>query len=140
MGDHLPAVLSAYRSTPDSSPYRMVYGVEMTMPINLVVGEVGQQRSNVHCPVEYVEWLKGSIRDAHTLPRENLKKAAKKQKKGYGEASRNVFCSMETGSGAFTLPLAVVNCAIRTGAHGWCWLRSVLLRTGSNAMLVLIRK
>ncbi len=32
-----PAVLSAYRSTPHSStglsPYRMVYGVEMTMPI-----------------------------------------------------------------------------------------------------------
>ncbi len=33
--DHLPAALSAYRSTPHSStglsPYRMVYGVEMTM-------------------------------------------------------------------------------------------------------------
>ncbi len=58
------------------------------MPIDLVVGEVGQQRPNVHCPVEYVEWLKGSIWDAHTLARENLKKAAKRQKKGYGEASR----------------------------------------------------
>ncbi len=68
----------------------MVYGVEMTMPIDLVIGEVGQQRPNVHCPVEYVEWLKGSIRDAHTTARENLKKAAKRQKKGYGEASRNV--------------------------------------------------
>ena len=92
--DHLPTILSAYHSTPHSSmglsPYRMVYGVEMTMPIDLVVGEVGQQRPNVHCPVEYVEWLKGSIRDAHTLARENLKKAAKRQKKGYGEASRNV--------------------------------------------------
>ncbi len=92
--DHLPAVLSAYHSTPHSStglsPYRMVYGVEMTMPIDLVIGEVGQQRPNVHCPVEYVEWLKGSIRDAHTLARENLKKATKRQKKGYGEASQNV--------------------------------------------------
>ncbi len=43
--DHLPAVLSAYRSTTHSStvlsPYHMVYGVEMTMPIDLVVGEVG---------------------------------------------------------------------------------------------------
>ncbi len=44
--DYLPAVLSAYRSTLHSStglsPYRMVYGVEMTMPIDLVIGEVGR--------------------------------------------------------------------------------------------------
>ncbi len=92
--DHLPAVLRTYCSAPHSStglsPYHMVYGVEMTMSIDLVVGEVGQQRPNVHCPVDYVEWLKGSIPDAHTLARENLKKAAKRQKKGYGEASRNI--------------------------------------------------
>ncbi len=89
--DHLPAVLSAYRSTPHSStglsPYQMVYGVEMTVPIDLVIDEVGRQRPGVHCPVEYVEWLRGSIRDAHTLA--NLKKAAKWQKRGYGEASRD---------------------------------------------------
>ena len=92
-GDHLPAVLSACRSTPHSStglsPYRMVYGVEITMPIDLVIGEVGRQRPEVHCPVEYVEWLRGCIRDAHTLARTNLKKAAKRQKRGYGEASRD---------------------------------------------------
>ena len=67
----------------------MVYGVEMTMPIDLVIGEVGRQRPDVHCPVEYVEWLRGFIRDAHTLARANLKKAAKRQKSGYGEASRD---------------------------------------------------
>ncbi len=53
--DRLPSVLSAYRSTPHSSTglssYRMVYGVEMTMPVNLVIGEVGQGWPNVHCPV-----------------------------------------------------------------------------------------
>ena len=42
--DHLPAVLSAYRSTPHSStgviPYCMVYRIEMTMPIDVVIGEV----------------------------------------------------------------------------------------------------
>ncbi len=89
--DHLPAVLSAYRSTPHCStglsPYRMVYGVEMTMPIDLVVGEGGQQWPNVHCPVEYVEKLKGSTWDAHALSRENLKKAVERQNKGYGEAN-----------------------------------------------------
>ncbi len=50
--DQLPAVLSAYHSTsppPHSStglsPYRMVYGVEMTMPIDLVIGEIRRKGS-----------------------------------------------------------------------------------------------
>ena len=67
----------------------MVYRREMTMPIDLVIGEVGRQRPEVHCSVEYVEWLCGSIRDAHTLARANLKKAAKRQKRGYGKDSRD---------------------------------------------------
>ncbi len=79
--DHLPAVLSKYCSTLYSStglsPYHMVYGVEMTLPIDLVIG--------VHCPIEYVKWLCGSIWDAHAIARANLKKTVKRQKKGYGE-------------------------------------------------------
>ncbi len=103
----------------------MVYGVVMTMPIDLVVSEVGQQRPNVHCPVQYVEWLKGSIWDAHTLAKENLKKAAKRQKKAMVKPVEMFVFNMETGFGAFTLPLTVLNCIIRTGAHGWCWLKLV---------------
>ncbi len=68
----------------------MVYGVEITIPIDKVIGEVGRQRPEVHCPVEYVEWLRGSIRDVHTLARANLKESAKWQKRGYGDASRDV--------------------------------------------------
>ncbi len=49
------------------SPYRIVYGVEMTMPIDLVIIEVGQQWPEVYCPIEYVEWLRGSIWDAHAI-------------------------------------------------------------------------
>ena len=45
--DQLPALLSAYRSTPHGStgvsPYRMLYGVEMTMPLDLVIGDVGRE-------------------------------------------------------------------------------------------------
>ncbi len=52
--DQLPALLSAYRSTPHGSmgmsPYRMLYGVEMTMPLDLVIGDVGRERPEVHCP------------------------------------------------------------------------------------------
>ncbi len=57
------------------------------MPLDLVIGDVGRERPDVYCPTEYVEWLRGSIRDAHAIARANLKKAAKHQKKGYGETS-----------------------------------------------------
>ncbi len=91
LDDQLPALLSAYRSTPHDStglsPYCMLYGEEMTMPLDLVIGDVGRERPGVHCPTEYLEWLRGSIRDAHAMARANLKKATKRQKKGYGETS-----------------------------------------------------
>ena len=89
--DQIPALLGAYRSTPHSStgvnPYHMLYGVEMTMPFYLVIGDVGWEWPDVHCPTEYVEWLSGSIKGAHAIARTNLKKAAKRQKKGYGETN-----------------------------------------------------
>ncbi len=92
--DHLPAALSAYHSTPQSStgvsPFCMLHGVEIVMPLDLVTGEVGQQKPEVHCPNEYVEWLHTSLRDVHTVARTNLKKSAKQQKRGYGKASRTV--------------------------------------------------
>ena len=43
--DQLPALLSAYCSTPHGgtsvSPYCMLHGVEMTMPLDLVISDVG---------------------------------------------------------------------------------------------------
>ncbi len=91
-GDHLPTVLSAYRATPHSStglsPHLMVYGIAINLPVDLLFGEMGRERPTVHCPCEYMEWLRSSLRDAHTLAWANLKKAAKRQKKGYGESNR----------------------------------------------------
>ncbi len=79
--DHLPVALSAYRSTPHSSMgvslFRMLYGVEMTMPLDLVTGEVGRPKLDVHWPNGYVEWLRNSIRDVHSVARTSLKKSAK---------------------------------------------------------------
>ncbi len=66
----------------------MLYVVELTKPLDLVIGDVGRERPDVHCPTEYVEWLRGSIRDAHAIARAKLKKAAKHQKKTYGKTSQ----------------------------------------------------
>ncbi len=60
------------------------------MPLDLVIGEVARQKPKVHCPIEYMDWLHASIRDVHTVARVNLKKSAKWQKRGYGEASHIV--------------------------------------------------
>ena len=60
----------------------------MTMPLDLVIGDFGCEQPEVHCPMEYIEWLRRSIRDAQAMARTNLKKAAKCQKRGYGKASR----------------------------------------------------
>ena len=128
--DQLPALLSAYRSTPHSSMgvslCHMVYGVEMTMPLDLVIGNVGREWPNVYSPTEYVEWLRGSIRDAHAMARTNLKEAAKCLKRGYGETSQTA--TFQQGDWVRRVyPLAVVvNCSTEIEGHGLCWLKQVL--------------
>ena len=60
----------------------------MNMQLDLVIGEVGRWKPEVHCLNEYVEWLRASRRDEHSVASTNLKKSAKRQKRGYGKASR----------------------------------------------------
>ncbi len=92
--DHLPATLCAYRSTPHAStgvsPYKMVYGVEMTLPMDLMLGDTGPEQPGQECPYEYVEWIKDSLRRAHSRARKTLKTSAKRQRRGYGEPNRIV--------------------------------------------------
>ncbi len=66
----------------------MLYVTKMTMALDLVIGEVARQRPEIHCPIEYMEWLYSSIRYMYlyTLARANLKKATKWPKSGYGKA------------------------------------------------------
>ncbi len=91
--DHLSAALSVYRSTPHSStgasPFRMLYGVEMTMPLDVVIGEVGRQKPDVQALSSM--WNGYTLLlEMPTVTRANLKKSAKRQKRGYGEASCTV--------------------------------------------------
>ncbi len=71
--DHLPAALCAYRSTPHAStgvsPHKMVYGVEMTLPLDLMLGDTGPEQPEQECPYEYVEWIKDSLCRAHSRAR-----------------------------------------------------------------------
>ncbi len=92
--DHLPATLCAYRSTPHTStgvsPHKMVYGVEMTLTLDLMLGDTGPEQAAKECPYEYVEWINDSLRRAHDHARKTLKASAKRQRRSYGEPNRIV--------------------------------------------------
>ncbi len=92
--DHLPAALCTYRSTPHAStgvsPHKMVYRVEMTLPLDLMLGDTGPEQPEQECPYEYVEWIKDSLRRAHGRARKTLKTSAKRQRRAYGELNRIV--------------------------------------------------
>ena len=89
--EHLPAVSCAYRSTPhDSSgvsPFRMVFGHDITLPIDLQ-NDVGLRHKFPTCPNEYVEWLRQTLYLGHDVARDKLKIAAARQKKNYQEQCR----------------------------------------------------
>ncbi len=72
--DHLPASLCAYRSTPHAStgvsPHKMVYGIEMTLPLDLMLGDTGPEQAAKECLYEYVEWITDSLRRAHDRARD----------------------------------------------------------------------
>ncbi len=92
--DYLPAALCAYRSTPHAStgvsPDKMVYGVEMMLPLDLMLGNTGPEQPEHECPYEYVEWIKDYLRHAHSRTCKTLKTSAKHQCREYGEPNQIV--------------------------------------------------
>ena len=99
--DHLPAVCCAYRSTPHEStgvsPFRMVFGRNITLPIDLQ-NDVGLHQQFPECPSEYVEWLRQTLYLGHDLARSKLKVAAAHQKKELsGEVPRSEFYTRRMG-------------------------------------------
>ncbi len=79
--NHLPEAICAYRSTPHASTgistHKMVYGIEMTFPLDFMLGDTGQEQANDNCPYQYVEWIKDSLfpTTAPTTLRERLQNA-----------------------------------------------------------------
>ena len=70
-------------------PYHMFYGIEMTLPLDFMLGDAGPDRLPMVRPNEYVECLRGAIQDAHIRAQRPLKDATSWQKH-YGVSSRNV--------------------------------------------------
>ena len=56
------------------------------MPVDIMAGPPPGQ--SVGCPVEYAEWLRGSMTRAHDYARQQLRKAAQRQKQLYDLRAR----------------------------------------------------
>jgi transposase InsO family protein len=85
--EHVPYVLMAYRSSPQEStqcsPYFMMYGREMTLPIDILVGTPPGSKRAYMCETEYTEWLRQTLQQAHAYARDKLQVAAQRQKNRY---------------------------------------------------------
>jgi predicted aspartyl protease len=83
--DHLPYLMMAYRSSQHEStgcsPNLLMLGREISMPLDVMVGHSPDK--SPACPIEYVEWLRDSMTNAHDYAANQLKKSAKRQKRNY---------------------------------------------------------
>jgi len=84
--DHLPYINMAYRATPHDStgcsPNLMMFGTEVNMPLDVMVGRPGDTAQAV-CPNEYVEWLKNSLHHCYEYASRQLTANAGRQKRYY---------------------------------------------------------
>ena len=75
----------AYHSTVHEStgctPNQMVFGREVTLPVNLMFGSPPQAGDMPACPVIYVEWLRAALENTFGYTRQNLRKSAERQKR-----------------------------------------------------------
>ena len=66
----------------------MMFGDEVYMPIDLTVGAPPQQEEQYQCSVEYVEWIRNSLRRAHSVARQQLGVSSDHQKQYYDRKAK----------------------------------------------------
>ena len=98
--DLLPYLLMAYRSTEHEStgfsPFRLMFGREITLPVELIVGGAQTINSSTpECLSEYNEWLCSSLESTWAFAREKLESSFKRQKRYYD--SREKLKTFEPG-------------------------------------------
>jgi hypothetical protein len=90
----LPYALMAYRSAVQEStgetPHAMMYGEEMTLPVDLTSTPVETaEDQDASCTTDYAQGLRKKIRAAHERARRELKLAATRQKRNYDKGVVN---------------------------------------------------
>ena len=85
--DHLPYLTMAYNSSAQEStgctPHLLMFGREMSLPLDVMFGPPPRQAARYLCPSEYAQWLRQSLWKAHEHARRSLGVAAARQKRNY---------------------------------------------------------
>lgn len=90
--EHIPLLLLAYRSsiheTLGVSPARMVFGRDLTLPVDLAMGR--PVREEKHCVTEYAYELEQKLLDIHEYARKHLKTASDSMKRQYDVKTNHI--------------------------------------------------
>ena len=96
---YLPQVLMAYRASKHSStgktPNKMMFGREVVLPMEAVIGRPDDQSTELVDPDAYVETLRLTMQTAHEVARKSLKTNSNYQKRHYDLKARKQ--SLEPG-------------------------------------------
>jgi len=86
--EHLPYVMAAYNATIHAStgcsPNLLMWGRETTLPIDLMF-DVEPFSPEGLCQTKYVEWVQQALRQNFDFAKQQLGKAAERQKRGYDQ-------------------------------------------------------
>ena len=84
--DHLPYLLMAYRATIHDStgytPHNIIFGRDLICSCDIIAG-FSLKNWAPRCPVQYVEWVKQTIKLTYEFVNQNLQRAAMRQTKNY---------------------------------------------------------
>ena len=84
--EYIPMLMMAYRSTTQEStyvsPYKMMFGREVNLPIDLMMGLPDPEAPTL-LGVDYVEDLQTKMLRCHEFARSHLRKSAERQKRNY---------------------------------------------------------
>ena len=87
--DYIDSIVMAYNSsvheTTGITPYRMVFGTEMIVPVELQTEPVHLSDAEELTVSEYVRNMRKNLELVHEIARENTAKSVKRQKKHYNK-------------------------------------------------------
>ena len=91
--DHLPYLLSAYRSSVHAStqctPNSLTYGRETNLPIDLMIPGSPQSDIKAQNYPDYVQFVRKALQTAHSFARRHMGQALVRQKRGYDVHAKN---------------------------------------------------
>lgn len=86
---YIDAISMAYNTsvheTTGLTPYRMLFGCEMTVPVSVLCDFIDFQTKDIKCYSDYVTKLCESLEKAHDLARETIRSSVSMQRKLYNK-------------------------------------------------------